>query len=64
MYLVVHSEIVQAGSSVSAGAAADPEHWPLVWVAHSQRPLLVEDLQQRFGDLFCPPCQNRSPAHT
>jgi PAS domain S-box-containing protein len=55
MYLVVHGEIVQAGSSVSAGEAADPEHWPLVWVAHSQSPLLVEDLQQRFGGVFCPP---------
>ena len=55
LYLVVHGQIVQAGSTASASAMADPDCWPLSWVAHSQRPLLVEDLQQRLGDVVCPP---------
>jgi PAS domain S-box-containing protein len=55
LYLVMQGEIVQAGSTASAAAVADPDRWPLSWMAHSQRPLLVEDLQQRFGDVFCPP---------
>jgi PAS domain S-box-containing protein len=55
LYLVVQGQIVQAGSTASASAMADPDCWPLSWVAHSQRPLLVEDLQQRLGDVVCPP---------
>jgi PAS domain S-box-containing protein len=55
LYLVIQGEILQAGSTASATIVADPDRWPLSWMAHSQRPLLLEDLQQRFGDVFCPP---------
>lgn len=55
MNLVVQNEILQVATTASADSVADPDGWPIIWVAHSLKPLLVEDLQQRFGDLLCPP---------
>jgi PAS domain S-box-containing protein len=55
LYLLTRNEILQAGSTASMGALATPDHWPLADVVKSQTPLLVEDLQQRFGDIIREP---------
>jgi PAS domain S-box-containing protein len=55
LYLLTRNEILQAGSTGSMGVLATPDHWPLADVVKSQTPLLVEDLQQRFGDIIREP---------
>jgi PAS domain S-box-containing protein len=55
MYLLTQGEIRQAGSNAASSGLADARHWPLAKVAKSQAPELVEDLQQRFGDLIFQP---------
>ncbi len=55
LYLLIQDEFLPAGNTSSADGLIDPRHWPLVEVASSHTPLLVEDLQQRFGELICPP---------
>jgi PAS domain S-box-containing protein len=55
LYLFTTGQILQAGSTDSMGALAAPEHWPLADVVKSQTPLLIEDLQKRFGDIVVPP---------
>ena len=55
LYLLNGDEISIAGSTVPLGEMANPEHWPLRKVADSQAPLLVEDLQQRFGNIILEP---------
>jgi PAS domain S-box-containing protein len=55
LYLLTQSEILQAASTTSMGALATPDHWPLEDVVRSQTPLLVEDLQARFGDIIRDP---------
>ena len=55
LYFLSHEEIIQAGSAASMGALADPAEWPLGEVANTQAPRLVEGLQERFGDIVCPP---------
>lgn len=55
LHLLTPDESFQAASPAFLGALADPAHWPLANVVKSQTPLLVEDLQERFGDLVCPP---------
>jgi PAS domain S-box-containing protein len=55
LYLAIQGKFVGAGQTASADAWTDPGHWPLASVANSQAPLLMEDLQQRFGELVCPP---------
>ncbi len=55
LYLLIQGEFLPAGNTVSADVLAHPGSWPLANVANSQTPLLIEDLQQRFGDLICRP---------
>jgi PAS domain S-box-containing protein len=55
LYLLTPDESFLAASPAFIGGLADPAHWPLANVVKSQTPLLVEDLQKRFGDLVCPP---------
>lgn len=55
LYLVIDGEILQTASTASTGNLSDPDHWPLAQVVDSQTPVLVEDLQGRFGDLVFPP---------
>ena len=55
LYLQMEKKFVQAGSTPSAKDLHDASHWPLEQVISSQTPSLVEDLQQRFGDVCCAP---------
>jgi PAS domain S-box-containing protein len=55
MYLLTQGEILQVGSNAASSGLADERHWPLAKAAKSQVPVLVEDLQQRFGDLIFQP---------
>ena len=57
IYLSTKGEIFPAGSTASFGNLADPAHWPLSQVLNSdlQVPLLMENLQSKFGDVICPP---------
>jgi PAS domain S-box-containing protein len=55
MYLLSQGEILQVGSNAASRELAEARHWPLAKVAKSQVPVLVEDLQQRFGDLIFKP---------
>lgn len=54
LYLLIQGEIVQAGST-ACKTVADPDQWPLVEVANTQTPILLEDLQKSFGDVVCQP---------
>jgi PAS domain S-box-containing protein len=55
LYLLTDDEVIQAGSTASCGAAADPTNWPLREAAHSQTAILLENLRERFRDMVCPP---------
>jgi PAS domain S-box-containing protein len=55
MYLLTQGKILQAGTAGAPSELAKDGHWPLTEVVNSQRPVLVENLQQRFGDLILPP---------
>jgi PAS domain S-box-containing protein len=55
LYLIADAEIISAGSTLSMGGLAQPDRWPLAEVARSQNPLLIENLQPRFGQILCPP---------
>jgi PAS domain S-box-containing protein len=55
LYFLTNGEVVPAGSTASAGVLADPRHWPLVDVASSQAPLLIDNLRTRFSDIVCQP---------
>jgi PAS domain S-box-containing protein len=55
MYLLTQGEILHVGSNAAASGLADARHWPLAKAAKSQVPVLVEDLQQRFGELIFQP---------
>jgi PAS domain S-box-containing protein len=55
LYLLTRNEILPAGGTVSMGALAVPDQWPLQQVVKSQTPQLVEDLQLRFGDIIRKP---------
>lgn len=52
LYLLTDGEVLQGVSTPSAGKLADAEHWPLVEIVKSQTPLLIGDLQGRFGNLI------------
>ena len=54
MYLMTEGQALQSATE-AAGNIADARHWPLAEVARSRKPLLIEDLQVRFGDLIVPP---------
>jgi len=55
LYLLTRDEILHAGGASSTGLLAEPDHWPLREIRDSEVPLLVEDLQQRFGEIICEP---------
>jgi PAS domain S-box-containing protein len=55
LYMSIQGEFLPAGNTRSSDALAHPSHWPLADVARTQTPLLVEDLQKRFGELICMP---------
>ena len=55
MYLLTQGKILQAGTAGAPSELVKDGHWPLTEVVNSQRPVLVENLQQRFGDLILPP---------
>jgi PAS domain S-box-containing protein len=54
LYLLTQGEIMQA-STTCENAVANPRQWPLAEVANTQTPILLEDLQKRFGDVVCQP---------
>jgi PAS domain S-box-containing protein len=55
LFLLSQDKILQAGSTKSTGALADPGHWPVMPVAQSQIPELIVDLGKSLGDVICPP---------
>ncbi len=55
LYLLSQDKILQAGSTKSTGALADPRHWPVKQVAQSQIPELVVDLERSLGEVICAP---------
>jgi diguanylate cyclase (GGDEF)-like protein/PAS domain S-box-containing protein len=55
LYLLDQGKVLQAGSTASKGSSAEPGDWPIADLLKTRTPLLVEDLQQRFGDLVCEP---------
>jgi diguanylate cyclase (GGDEF)-like protein/PAS domain S-box-containing protein len=55
LYLMSGGDVVHAGSAGSNAALADPSRWPLAELRDSHAELVVEDLQQRFGDVVCEP---------
>ena len=48
-------EFFEAGHTASGSTLTDPAQWPLASVVDSQAPLLLPDLQQRFGDIVHEP---------
>jgi PAS domain S-box-containing protein len=55
LYLLTQEEVLPPGSTPSMGPLSNAGHWPLVEVVKTQTAVLVEDLQQRFGDLILQP---------
>ena len=55
LYLRTQGEIVLAGSTACESVVTPPEEWPLEEVTKSQSPILLEDLQKRFGIIVCQP---------
>jgi diguanylate cyclase (GGDEF)-like protein/PAS domain S-box-containing protein len=55
LYLLNQTQILHSASTSSTSIVADPSYWPLEKLVNSQTPLMVDDLEQRFGNLVCPP---------
>jgi signal transduction histidine kinase len=56
LFLLQGEESRLIGTTGNTGKLFDsPASWPLQQIASAQTPLLVNDLQQRFGELFCEP---------
>lgn len=55
LYLLTEGEILPAGCTPGCGELAGARHWPLAQASPSQTPVLIDDLQPRFGDLVFPP---------
>jgi PAS domain S-box-containing protein len=55
MYLLTDGQILEAASTAPAGELADAGRWPLAEAVNSQKPILVEDLRERFGDVILHP---------
>src|SRR5580698_2473389 len=55
-FLSDRDEVFQGFKTDATGPVADASNWPLAEVVASQRAVVVDDLQRRFGDLVCPPC--------
>ena len=54
LYLSMEGEIRLAGCTTT-GVLAEPEHWPLKKALNSRKPLLIENLQERFGEIVVSP---------
>ena len=54
LYLSVDGAIRLAGCTIT-GVPAEPERWPLKKALNSRKPLLIENLQERFGDIVVAP---------
>jgi PAS domain S-box-containing protein len=55
LYLLAEGENLEMASTASMGSLSAAENWPLAEVVYSQTPLLLEDLQRRFGELIFEP---------
>lgn len=55
LYFLSHGEIVQAAATNTSSGIADLNAWPLVEAATGEKPLLLEDLPHRLGELICEP---------
>jgi PAS domain S-box-containing protein len=55
MYLLSGGDLVHVASTTSNGLPGNPEQWSLASVVESQTPVMVEDLQERFGAMICEP---------
>src|ERR1700722_2966100 len=55
MFFLAQGRILEAGGTPSAAPLADPARWPVQNAIDSQAPLLVDGLQERFGEQVCPP---------
>ena len=55
LFLLDQGEIRQAGNTTSAGVLARPDHWPLLEVANSQTPLLLDELPRSLGEVVREP---------
>jgi PAS domain S-box-containing protein len=55
LYLLSQGEVLPVGSTASTCVLSTPDDWPLIEAVAGKKPLLVEDLTQRFGELVCPP---------
>ncbi|MFZ0318084.1 MAG: PAS domain S-box protein [Candidatus Sulfotelmatobacter sp.] len=55
LHLITQGKIQQAGSTVPHPALNDAGQWPLIEAASSQTPILIDDLQKRFGELILEP---------
>jgi len=54
LYLSVEGAIQIAGCTTS-GVPAEPVHWPLKKALNSRKPLLIENFQERFGEIVVSP---------
>jgi PAS domain S-box-containing protein len=55
LYFITAGEIGEVTLTESAYQVCDPAKWPLQSVARAQAPVLVSDLNERFGDVICQP---------
>lgn len=55
LFLLDQGEIRQAGNTTSAGVLATTDHWPLLEVANSQTPLLLDELPGSLGEVVREP---------
>jgi PAS domain S-box-containing protein len=55
LYFLTEDQVKLAASTASAGVPVSSGNWPLLQVSRSKTPRLVEDLQERFGDLIIAP---------
>ena len=55
LFLLKEGEVLEAGSTRSARELSAPGSWPLVEVAASQAPLLIDELHRQFGEIVCEP---------
>jgi PAS domain S-box-containing protein len=56
LYLSDRDGVFQGVKTDATGPVSDARNWPLAEVLASQSAVVVDDLQQRFGNLVCPPC--------
>ena len=55
LFLLKDGEVIQAGSTTSAGALAEPSHWRLDNISAAQVPVLLESLPESLGTVHRDP---------